>query len=135
LGYFTANASGKTRQATVGVNLEQFAHPLKMLAQRFGQRIRQHRDPILSALAVAHHDFPPLEFHVLTQHHFHHPHPVPYSNRAISAWLPSRRDNTFPTSARVNTVGRRCGFWRVLLAQPRQLDPQYFFIKEQCRQR
>jgi len=111
-------------------------HPDQMLPEWFPKTGRQHRDAVLSALAVPDQDLQPGELHILQPQArpFHHPHA-----RAIQQPQNQRRRPGGSLENRPHLVhrehhGQSTRLLRLLhIVQPRELDAEDFPIQKQER--
>jgi hypothetical protein len=92
------------------VGLVQQPRALDLALQRFGQTARQHRVPILAALAIAYHDLALREkstSFTRRRRHSIRRIPVPYNRLAINHARPSMPASRRCTSLVETTVGKR----------------------------
>ncbi len=110
-----------------------------MGTQRLDQLARQHRHPVLAALAVAHQQLGALEIHVFDAqpHHLHQPHTAAVEqarHQRMRALHPFQHGGHLAGREHHRQPGRALGAHHVL--HPRQVLPQHLAVqKQQGRQR
>ena len=105
-----------------------------MILQRCDQRLRQHRDPVLGPLTVAHDNLGPLEIHILhpQSHALHQPH-----SRSIKQTRHQAMDAIHAIENRRHLLARQHHrqALRLLgaddLVEPGQIDIQHLAVKKQ----
>lgn len=86
-------------------------HYPQLLFKRLAQRVREHGDPVLTALAVAHHHLASIDIEVLYRSSTHScsRSPAPYISEAMIQTGPCIRASSAATSDLDNTTGNRTG--------------------------